>query len=210
MIYRLQILQERLSTSIESFKERYYARIANRLNNTQKSTKTYWSLLKIFLNNKKLLLSAYTTIIPPSLNSNKAHGHDKISIRMLKICGYTICKPLELNFNQVRTTGVFLSEWKKGNIAPRYKKGNKQNLINYRPVSLLPICGKVFERLIFNKMFSFFLANNLLSSNQSAFKPGDSCINQVLSITHEIYSSFDDGFEVRSVLLDISKAFDKV
>ena len=59
-------------------------------------------------------------------------------------------------------------------------------------------------------MFSFFLANNLLAPNQSGFKPGDSCINQLLSITHEIYSSFDDGFEVRSVFLDISKAFNKV
>ena len=52
--------------------------------------------------------------------------------------------------------------------------------------------------------------NNLLAPNQSGFKPGDSCINQLLSITHEIYSSFDDGFEVRSVFLDISKAFNKV
>ena len=59
-------------------------------------------------------------------------------------------------------------------------------------------------------MFSFFLANNFLAPNQSGFKPGDSCINQLLSITHETYSSFDDGFEVRSVFLDISKAFDKV
>ena len=56
LIYRLQFLQDRLSTSIESSKERYYARIANRLTNTQKSTKTYWSLLKIFLSNKKVLL----------------------------------------------------------------------------------------------------------------------------------------------------------
>ena len=59
-------------------------------------------------------------------------------------------------------------------------------------------------------MFSFFLVNNLLAPNQSGFKPGDSCINQLLSITHEVYSSFDDGFEVRSVFLDTSKAFDKV
>ena len=59
-------------------------------------------------------------------------------------------------------------------------------------------------------MFSFFLVNNLLAPNQSGFKPGDSCINQLLSITHEVYSSFDDGFEVRSVFLDIGKAFDKV
>ena len=59
-------------------------------------------------------------------------------------------------------------------------------------------------------MFSFFLADNLLASKQSGFRPGGSCINQLLPVTHEIYSSFDDGFEVRSVFLDISKAFDKV
>ena len=59
-------------------------------------------------------------------------------------------------------------------------------------------------------MFSFFQANNLLAPNQSGFKPGDSCINQLLSTTHEISSYFDDGFEVRSVFLDISKAFNKV
>ena len=59
-------------------------------------------------------------------------------------------------------------------------------------------------------MFSFLIENGLISQNQSGFKPGDSCINQLLSITHEIYKSFDDGWEVRGVFLDISKAFDKV
>ena len=59
-------------------------------------------------------------------------------------------------------------------------------------------------------MFGFLLGNNLVSSNQSGFKPWDSCINQLLSVTHEIFQSFDEGFEVRNVFLDISKAFDKV
>ena len=57
-----------------------------------------------------------------SPNPNKSHSHDNISIRMLKIYGDTICKPLELIFKQVLTTGVFPSEWKKGNIVPYYKK----------------------------------------------------------------------------------------
>ena len=129
---------------------------------------------------------------------------------MLKICDDTICKPIKLIFKQALTPSMFPSEWKKGNIVPCYKKGDKQNIQNYRSVSLLPICGKIFGRLIFNEMYSFFLANNLLAPNQSGFKSGDSCINQHLSITHEIYSSFDDGFEVRSVFLDVSKVFDKV
>ena len=59
-------------------------------------------------------------------------------------------------------------------------------------------------------MFEVFIRNDLLSQNQSGFKPGDSCINQLLAITHEIYKSFDACLDVRAVFLDISKAFDKV
>ena len=59
-------------------------------------------------------------------------------------------------------------------------------------------------------MYSFFIENDLISSNQSGFKQGDSCINQLLSKTHDIYQSLDQGYEVRGVFLDISKAFDKV
>ena len=129
---------------------------------------------------------------------------------MLKRCSSSIYGPLQLIFKEALSTGLFPSSWKKGNIIPIHKKGDKQILKNYLPVLLLPICGKIFERLIFNELFNFLLENNLISPNQSGFKPGDSCINQLLSITHEIYNSFDEGLEVRSVFLDISKAFDKV
>ena len=98
----------------------------------------------------------------------------------------------------------------KENIVPIHKKGDKQHIKNYRPVSLLPIRGKIFKRLIFNEKFIYFSTNKLIFKNQSGFQPGNSCINQLLSITHEIFTSFDNGLEVRSVFLDISKAFDKV
>ena len=118
---------------------------------------------------------------------------------MLKICGNTISKPLESIFKQALITGTYPSGWKKGNMVPVHKKGNKQYIKDYCPVSLLPICGKFFERMLFNNMFSFFLENNLITQKQFSFKPVDSCINQLLSITHKIYKSFDDGCEVRSV-----------
>ena len=95
-------------------------------------------------------------------------------------------------------------------MVPVHKKNDKQHLNNYRLLSLLLICSKIFEWLIFNERFGFFIENDLISQHQSGFKPGDSCINQLLSITHKIYQSFDQGFDVRSVFLDISKAFDKV
>ena len=64
--------------------------------------------------------------------------------------------------------------------------------------------------LLYDRMFRFLIENSLILQNQSGFKPGNSCTNQLLSITHQIYKSFDDSHEVGSVFLDMSKAFDKV
>ena len=71
---------------------------------------------------------------------------------------------------------------------------------------MLPIFGETFERIIYNNIFDYLTTNKLISDNQSGFKPG---VNQLLSITHEIYHSLDNGLEVRGAFLDISKAFDK-
>ena len=99
----------------------------------------------------------------------------------------------------------------KANAVPVHKKGDKQILKNYQPISLLPITGKIFERLLYDRIFEVFIENNLISKIQSGFRPGDSCINQLVSIAHEIYQSFDlSSLEVRAVFLDISKAFNKI
>ena len=81
----------------------------------------------------------------------------------------------------------------------------------YRVVSR-NIYLKIFEKIIFNKIYYFLMEEKLLNPNQSGFCPSDSCINQLLAITHEIFEAFDCNppLEVRSVFLDISKAFDKV
>ena len=98
------------------------------------------------------------------------------------------------------------------NVTPIFKKGDKQLTKNYRPISLLPICGKILEKIIFNHLYSYLTANRLITKNQSGFRPGDSTTNQLLYLVDEIHQAFDSAecFEVRSVFLDISKAFDKV
>ena len=106
-----------------------------------------------------------------NVNPNKAHDLDMISICMIKICGISIYKPLEIIFQNCLRSGKFPSEWKKANVVSTFKKGDKQCIKNYRPVSLLPVCGKVFERLLYNKMFSFFSKNDLISPKQSGFRP---------------------------------------
>ena len=108
-----------------------------------------------------------------NLDPSKAHRHNEISLKMLKLCTHSICKPLTLLF------------------------GN---------------CGKLMEKLMFNSIFNFIDARNMLSVHQSGFRPGDSCVHLLISIVHEIYDVFDanPSLEVRGIFLDISKAFDRV
>ena len=144
------------------------------------------------------------------LNANKAHGADQISIAMLKLCSNDICKPLKLIFDASMATGRFPSSWKLANVQPVHKKNSRQLKSNYRPISLLPIFSKIFEKIVFDAMYAFFVENDLISKHQSGFRPGDSTINQLLAITDEIYQSFENNAETRAAFLDISKAFDKV
>ena len=102
--------------------------------------------------------------------------------------------------------------WKLANVTPILKKGDKQSIINYRPISLLPICGKSFKKILFNILYSYLNANYLITKSQSGFRPGDSTTNQLLFLAEEIHQAFEEPkpLEVRAVFLDISKVFDKV
>ena len=97
-------------------------------------------------------------------------------------------------------------------MTPIFEKCGKQTLRNYRPISLLPICSKIFEKIIFDNLYSRLNGNNLITKNQSGFRPCDSTINQLLYLVNEIHEAFEDpkSLEVRAVFLDISKPFDKV
>ena len=125
-----------------------------------------------------------------NLNVDKAHGHD-ISIRTLKICDSVVVEPLSIIFKNCIDSGIFPNLWKKSHIIPTHKKNDKCCISNYRPVSLLPICGKIFERIIYNPVYLYLENNDLLNPYQSGFHPNDSCIYQLLSIVHSIYADFD-------------------
>ena len=151
-------------------------------------------------------------LIIRSLNPNKAHGWDDVSIRMIKLCDDVLLLPLKLIFENCLSQGIFPEMWKKANVVPVHKKNFKNLKQNYRPIPLLPIFGKILEKLIFDTLYQHLAVNNVLNPNQSGFRPGDSMINQLLSIVNSIFQAFDCNptLEVRSVYLDISKAFDWV
>ena len=147
-----------------------------------------------------------------NLNPNKATGSDGISGQMLLLCDNSVVLPLKIIFQNILVSSSYPDMWKLANVIPIFKKGDKQLIENYRPISLLPICGKIFEKIIFNNLYNYLNTNNLITKNQSGFRPGDSRTNQLLYLVNEIHKAFDDpkSLEVRAVFLDISKAFGKV
>ena len=146
------------------------------------------------------------------LKANKAHGYDNISVNMIKLCGDSLVVPLKLIFNNILRTAKFPNQWKRANVTPVHKKESKQLIKNYRPISLLPIFAKVFEKIIFMHLYNHLIKNKLITTNQSGFRPGDSVTNQLIYLVHEILKNFDclENLQTRSVYLDMSKAFDKV
>ena len=101
-----------------------------------------------------------------SLNPNKATGSDIISGRMLLLCDESMVLPLKIIFENIIKNSIYPETWKLANVTPIFKKGNKQLIKNYRPISLLPICGKIFEKFIFKNLYIYLNENQLLTINQ--------------------------------------------
>ena len=112
-------------------------------------------------------------------------------------------------FQNCLLSGIFPDNWKMSNVCPIHKKECKNLKGNYRPISLLIILSKILEKIIFDCLYIYFTKHNLLVSCQFG---GDSCINQLLEITHTIHKNLDANPSIytRCAFLDISKAFDKV
>ena len=100
---------------------------------------------------------------------SKAHGWDSVSVRMVKICDESLVKPLFNIFQYSLEAGNFPSYWKRGNIVPVHKKGNKHLINNYRPVSLLPIFSNIYEKCIYDTLYNYIEGNDLFPKSQSGF-----------------------------------------
>ena len=133
------------------------------------------------------------------LLTNKANGSDNISNIVLKYCAAPLADPIAHIINKSLEAGVFPSEWKIANVVPVFKSGDREDVGNYRPISLLSNISKILERVVFTRLYEFFEENNLLSPKNSGFKKHENTINQLLHIINKIHKGLDDG-----------KAFDRV
>ena len=145
-----------------------------------------------------------------TLKTDKASGPDGLSNRILKELSHELSSPLCSLFNKSLSLGKFPSPYKDANVTPVHKKGDLSLVSNYRPISLLNSVAKLFEKLVFKYLYNHLQDNNMLSSLQSGFIPGDSTVNQLVYLYHIFTEALDAGKEVRTVFCDISKAFDRV
>ena len=145
-----------------------------------------------------------------NVDVTKASGCDGFGNRIIKLCAEGLCPSFTTLINRSFVLGKYPSQWKLANIIPLYKKENRHFKTNYRPVSLLPCLSKLCEKVAFKRLYDYLIEIGFLYNFQSGFRPGDSTVNQLLYIVHQIYLAFEQGKEVRVVYLDISKAFDRV
>ena len=110
------------------------------------------------------------------------------------------------NFNNSVYSSVFLSELKKADIIPIHKKKSKFDIENYRPVSILPVLSKIYERCMFDQMYSYF--NQILSKHQCGFRQGHSTQHSLLLMVEKLKKSLDNSGVGGMLLTDLSKAFD--
>ena len=145
-----------------------------------------------------------------NLDTSKANGPDNISNRILKTVSSSISSVLTKLCNMSLRSGVFPDHWKEAHVTPVFKKNDKQNKNNYRPISLLSNLAKVLERHVFMALYKYCIDHNLLTWRNSGYKYMDSTINQLVHICHRIYEALENGQDVCFVSLDASAAFDRV
>ncbi len=144
------------------------------------------------------------------LDSRKATGVDNISARLLKDASHIMAKPLTKLMNASLKTGTIPLDWKKARVSPIFKAGDPEEASNYRPISILPICMKVFERAVHTQLYAFIKEHNIMCTNQSGFRPQHSTATALLEVTDGIISNMDRGLLTGAVYLDLKKAFDTV
>ena len=192
----------------------YFSKIGSNLASNINCTEDGQSY-KVYLQNPTLKKFAFKKIndnevlsIINKLKNKKSRGADNISNQLLKTIKQELCKPLTIIINQMIETGVYPEKFKILKITPIYKKNERTNIANYRPISLLPTLSKIFERVIHTQLYTYFDENELLSEQQYGFREKHSTELAAVKLVDYINHEMDIGNTPEAIFIDLSKAFD--
>ena len=140
------------------------------------------------------------------LKTSKSSGYDELSVHLIKQIIHYIVSPLTHIFNLSLSSGIFPDSLKIARVIPIYKKDDPAQIINYRPISLLPSISKILEKIAYKRLYSFLNINNILIPNQYGFRKNYSTDYAILKLIDEI----TDSLSKRNIFMDLSKAFDTI
>ncbi|MEM9001882.1 MAG: reverse transcriptase family protein [Bacteroidota bacterium] len=141
---------------------------------------------------------------------NKGAGYDGMSAKILKRISLSISPHLTHLFNLCLAHGVFPDEFKIALVVPIYISGSKSSFTNYRPISILPILAKVFEKIVYQQIIEYLNENNTIFKNQFGFQKSHSTFMPIALLYDDITSALTQKKVSAAIYLDFSKAFDTV
>ena len=198
-------------TIIEKFNS-CFVNIANNLNENKNDDefKNFKKSLKN-RNEKSVIFDEIETSeisqIIKDLNPNKSSD---LSPRILNLYNDVIAPVLKILLNNCMRSGIFPDELKIARVKPLYKSGDKSDITNYRPISLLPVLSKIFEKLIHSRLTKLFDDNNVIYNKQFGFRKKHSTIHALNTAVTQIINSLNKNNVILGIFLDFSKAFDTV
>ena len=145
-----------------------------------------------------------------SLNCSKAMGVHKLSAKMLKIAAPVISSSVSKLMNMSIEKAVFPYRWKTAKVTPKFKSGDRDDMTNYRPISVLPVLSKLLERHVHNHLYDYLNDNNLLYVRQSSFRKNHGTDTALIKIVDQLLGNLDNNRVNGLVLIDYCKAFDMV
>ena len=145
-----------------------------------------------------------------NLDVSKATGSDNISARLLKLSAPHITESITHICNESIKNSLFPQEWKEGKVSPLFKSGAKDDLNNYRPISVLPILSKLLEKHVHDSLMEYLNSFGLLHSTQSGFRANHSCETALVGMIDNWLTAINKNSMVGVVMIDFRKAFDLV
>lgn len=129
--------------------------------------------------------------VTEGLKDKLSAGFDDIPVSLIKKCITSVKKPLVHIYNISLNSGVFPNEWKIAKVIPLYKKGDRSDYKNYRPMSVLPVFSKILERVMFNRLIYFVIKNRILTETQNGFRKGKCIETAIQSFMERIQEALD-------------------
>ena len=145
-----------------------------------------------------------------NINPNKANGPDEIPGRFLKTCAREIADIYQVLFQASLDQGIVPQDWKEANVVPLFKKGDRSDPANYRPISLTSLSCKLLEHVVQSNVMSHLDKYNVLDDAQHGFRKHRSCVSQLITTLDDFSNCLNKKEQTDAILLDFSKAFDKV